>query len=296
MCNITYDCLGARFLSYKMEINETIVSKSYKKIDIVANRERLVLDIVLFLLLVLVIIIGFVYYKRYQDKKWDAMDLDKVNREILGQYQQVKRLNIQNELLLKEIHHRIKNNLQLASSLLNMKIRTSENQEAITALQESASRLQSMLLVHHELYSQDTLGEVDMQNYTKRLLQNLLASYNSLTRQVISEIVIDQIRLKSDAAIPLGLMLTELITNSVKYAKPEKADALKIGIRIDSMEEGEYVLRYSDNGQGLPSAIDLYTANSMGLRLMRNLVKQMNGTLEYAYLQGAVFIINFKST
>jgi len=279
-----------------MEINETIVSKSYKKIDIVANRERLVLDIVLFLLLVLVIIIGFVYYKRYQDKKWDAMDLDKVNREILGQYQQVKRLNIQNELLLKEIHHRIKNNLQLASSLLNMKIRTSENQEAITALQESASRLQSMLLVHHELYSQDTLGEVDMQNYTKRLLQNLLASYNSLTRQVISEIVIDQIRLKSDAAIPLGLMLTELITNSVKYAKPEKADALKIGIRIDSMEEGEYVLRYSDNGQGLPSAIDLYTANSMGLRLMRNLVKQMNGTLEYAYLQGAVFIINFKST
>gem|GEM_PF-4742295 len=288
--------MGARFLSYKMEINETIVSKSYKKIDIVANRERLVLDIVLFLLLVLVIIIGFVYYKRYQDKKWDAMDLDKVNREILGQYQQVKRLNIQNELLLKEIHHRIKNNLQLASSLLNMKIRTSENQEAITALQESASRLQSMLLVHHELYSQDTLGEVDMQNYTKRLLQNLLASYNSLTRQVISEIVIDQIRLKSDAAIPLGLMLTELITNSVKYAKPEKADALKIGIRIDSMEEGEYVLRYSDNGQGLPSAIDLYTANSMGLRLMRNLVKQMNGTLEYAYLQGAVFIINFKST
>lgn len=254
------------------------------------TQQRVVLTTILLLLAAL----GIINYKRYREKRRHAIELANKNKKIDRQYNLLKRTNEQNELLLREIHHRVKNNLQLAASLLNLQLRTTDHEEARAALRESASRLYSMLLVHQELYGRSHLGEINMDSYTHNLTEYLLQSYGSTGYEVIPTIQVENdIRLKTDIAIPLGLMMTELITNSLKYARP--ADHLiYIEINLSQIDNNEYKLAYLDNGHGLPQDLDLKTSKTMGIRLLRDLTRQLKGTIEHTYQQSSFITITFK--
>jgi len=253
------------------------------------TQQRMVLMVALFLLIACFTI----YYKRYRDNQRNSLLLNHKNLEIETQNQELQKTNAQNELLLREIHHRVKNNLQLASSLLNMQLRSTSNKEAVIALGDSVSRLQSMLLVHQELYDRDNLGLVNMRDYTENLTEFLLKGYTKKEYKIQHTIYIDQINLNLSMAIPLGLILTELITNSLKYAQPDDK-LLHIGIELYEKDEEHYGLYYNDNGNGLPPTLDIKNTKSMGMRLIRDLTKQLKGTLNYQYDGTTTFFIYFK--
>src|SRR5690606_36044476 len=147
---------------------EQLLLQKYRQAG-ASPHQQVVVTIILFLFMAL----GFINYMRFRDKKRHAIELANRNKKIDRQYRQLKRINEQNELLLREIHHRVKNNLQLAASLLNLQLRTTNSPEAIKALRESAGRLYSMLLVHQELYKQDQLGTVGINAYVQNLVKYL---------------------------------------------------------------------------------------------------------------------------
>jgi two-component sensor histidine kinase len=241
-----------------------------------------------------IMFIGFILYRRHKNTQKQVLELQKINGALQTQYDLLKEAHDKNELLLNEIHHRVKNNLQFVSSLLNMKIRSSNNVEAKQALHESAVRLQSMLLVHQKLYSENRHGFVDMEQYTHDLVHYLLQSYITNKHPIIPHIVVDPIKLETDTVIPFGLLLTELITNSIKYAKP-KEKKLRLNIELSLLQNGQYCLHYSDNGKGLSSPIDFTNVSTMGLRLLYNLTKQLKGTIHYEFKEASIFKINFRS-
>jgi len=251
-------------------------------------------QVVLIVFLLLLTALGLINYKRYRDKRRHVMELAAKTKKIDKQFNLLKQTNEQNELLLREIHHRVKNNLQLAASLLNMQLRTSDNDEAISALRESAGRLHSMLLVHQELYSHNHFEAINMLVYTRNLTDYLIQSYALDEYQAIPEIAIaDNVKLKTDIAIPLGLIMTELITNSLKYAQPED-QMIYIAINLIKTTDHEYELAYCDNGKGLPETVDIKSSRTMGMRLIRDLTRQLKGTLIYEHQQSSFFRITFK--
>ncbi|MFC6099397.1 sensor histidine kinase [Olivibacter domesticus] len=241
-----------------------------------------------------IMLIGFILYRRNKNTQRQIIELQKINGALQTQYDVLKDTNDKNELLLNEIHHRVKNNLQFVSSLLNMKMRSSDNAEAKQALHESAVRLQSMLLVHQKLYSEDRQGFVDMKQYTHDLVHYLLQSYITNKHPILPHISVGTIKFETDTVIPFGLLLTELITNSIKYAKP-KEQKLHLNIELSPLQHGQYCLHYSDNGKGLSSPIDFTSVNTMGLRLLYNLTKQLKGTIHYEFREISIFKINFRS-
>ncbi|MDX3912673.1 MAG: sensor histidine kinase [Pseudosphingobacterium sp.] len=255
-----------------------------------STQQKVVITIILFLFMAL----GFINYIRFRDKRRHAIELANKNKKIDRQYSQLKRTNEQNELLLREIHHRVKNNLQLAASLLNLQIRTTDSPEAIGALRESASRLYSMLLVHQELYGRDQLGAINVSAYVQNLIQYLEQSYSLTDYSVATKIDIDtEIYLNTDTTVPLGLIITELFTNSLKYARPDEP-IIYIAINLYALTEKEYKLSYTDNGKGFPQDLDITKEKTMGLRLIRDLTRQLKGTIDSPYQNSSFITITFK--
>jgi len=195
------------------------------------------------------------------------------------------------EILLKEIHHRVKNNLNIISSLLRLQARNIMNiRQAKDALKESEKRVFSMALVHKKLYDSDNFSFIEMKSYINSLAKELLFSFNELGKVEYS-IEAENIFLDLNTAIPCGIILNELITNSIKYAFPEINNA-KIIISF-KRNENIYYLVFQDNGVGISSEISLETVNSMGLRLIYLLVKQLNGSVKIEVENGTKFSIEF---
>ncbi|GAA4785461.1 hypothetical protein GCM10023231_11700 [Olivibacter ginsenosidimutans] len=242
---------------------------------------------------VLLAVLGIVNYKRYRDNQRHMLELANKNRKINRQYALLKKNHEQNKLLLREIHHRVKNNLQLAASLLNIQVRTTLNPDAVAALKESSSRLHAMLLVHQELYSQTQLGHVNVLNYTRNLMEYLIQSYLPTTIKVLPNIqIMETVALNTDKLTPLGLIMTELITNSLKYAKPQH-NPLCISLAFSAKEKDVYTLNYDDNGQGWPETLDPTQSKSMGIRLLRDLSKQLNGRITFPQPKSSFITITF---
>lgn len=214
--------------------------------------------------------------------------------ELDERYQALRNKTESHELFINETHHRVKNNLQFASSLLNMHIRTSKHPEVKKALHDSAVRLQSMLLVHQKLYTDNLHDTIDLANYTKDLVHYIVKSYSG-QEQIQKKINICAAKVKTDVIIPYGLLITELITNSIKYAKQED-EHLQVTIQVTPTEAGYYRLYYSDNGPGISSGINWEQTGTMGLRLLTNLTKQLQGTIHYEFNEASIFKINFRST
>lgn len=180
------------------------------------------------------------------------------------------------ELLLKEIYHRVKNNLQVIYSLLNLQSRNLSDSLAHAVIRDSQSRVRAMALVHEKLYQSRDLTRIDLSDYAHSLIRSLQETYCLKNSEVITKIEIDSCWLDIETALPCGLILTELISNSLKYAFPDNRGTIQI---TSSSSPDQVILTIQDDGVGLPPGIDLQTISSLGLSLVRNLAKQIKGNV-----------------
>ncbi len=196
------------------------------------------------------------------------------------------------EVLLREIHHRVKNNLQVISSLFRLQCRYSGDERLDEILQESQSRIEAISLVHEQLYNTKELARIDIEKYLKSLMANLAALHGVTRRQIVTKI--DKgIHMTIDLAIPLGLIALELVTNSLKHSGERKSEAL-VTITF-SAHDGTCELSIADQGQGLPLRLDPENSQTMGLRLVKILADQIQGKVSINNDGGSEFRIEFRS-
>jgi PAS domain S-box-containing protein len=195
------------------------------------------------------------------------------------------------EMLLKEIHHRVKNNLQITSSLLRLQAARIPVTEAQQFLRESQDRIRSMALVHEMLYRSHDLARVDFGEYARSLVQQLLRSYGADARRVKHIIDVEHILLGVDEAVPCGLMINELVANSLKHAFPANR-AGTIWVRMEA-DDRRCRLRVGDDGVGFPEGVDFRQTQTLGLQLVRTLTDQLAGTISSSREGGTEFTISF---
>ena len=196
------------------------------------------------------------------------------------------------EYLLREIHHRVKNNMQIISSLLNLQTKYVNDGEAIDVLQESQNRVKSMAMIHEKIYQSNDLEKINFEDYIQSLVSNLFYTYNIDQNLVKSNFKIENITLNMETAVPCGLIISELISNSLKYAFPNKMHG-EIILSLKSIED-TYELMIKDNGIGLPKELDLNNLESLGLLLVKILTEQIEGKLIINTINGTEFKVIFK--
>jgi PAS domain S-box-containing protein len=214
----------------------------------------------------------------------DIGERKEVMREIVGSLRE-------KETLLQEVHHRVKNNLQIISSLLNLQSMRIKDKQALEVFQESTRSIKSMAIIHEKLYKSFDLSKIDFREYVCSLAEELFNSYNVNTALINISINIDNVFFDISTAIPCGLMINELISNTLKYAFPGGRKG-EIIISL-SEQSGRYVFVFSDNGVGLPGDIMFPNAESLGLQLIGSLASQLDGALEIDRAAGTRFTITF---
>ncbi|HSE83248.1 MAG TPA: histidine kinase dimerization/phosphoacceptor domain -containing protein [Thermodesulfobacteriota bacterium] len=195
------------------------------------------------------------------------------------------------EILLKEIHHRVKNNLQIISSLLNLQSRSITSEEVRQRLKESQNRVKSMALIHEKLYQSENLVGINFKDYIRSLLSYLLSSYGADPNKVKFKIDADNVLLSLDRAIPCGLIVNEIASNSLKYAFPNGREG-EISVALSS-DNGNHILSISNDGIPFPENIDFRNTKSLGLQLVCALTEQIRGTIELNKSSGTEFRIIF---
>jgi PAS domain S-box-containing protein len=195
------------------------------------------------------------------------------------------------EVLLKEVHHRVKNNLQVISSILNLQSAYVKDKKMLELLHESRNRIKSMAFVHESLYQTKDFSNIDFKEYIENISRNLLHSYGSPTSFPELDLDLDQIQLNLDTAVPCGLIVNELLSNSFKYAFKDGREG-KIEVRLRE-RKNQITLKISDNGPGMPENIDYRQTESLGLQLVVTLVEQINGKIKLENKKGAKFTIEF---
>jgi len=196
------------------------------------------------------------------------------------------------DMLLREIHHRVKNNLQIISSLLNLQSRYIEDEDALDVFTESQNRVRSMAMIHEKLYKSESMSKIDFGEYITDLTDSLFYNYRVGPSKIELNKKIDKIFFDVDTAIPCGLIINELITNCLKHAFPGDNNG-SIGIELFKRDDN-YVLNVNDTGVGFPDDIDFKNTESLGLQLVNNLVNQVDGTIELDGNDGTRFNIIFK--
>lgn len=200
---------------------------------------------------------------------------------------------VEKDSLLKEIHHRVKNNLQMVSSLLSLQTKNTRSKAAIEALEEGKSRVKAMALIHQKLYQNDDLSVIEMQGYIESLINSVQSVYKKGGHNISITIDAEGTELDIDRAIPFGLILNELVSNSFKYAFPENDENGKIYIHLRKNGDQGY-FEYTDNGVGLPEDSDERAHSSMGIRLINRLVNQLQSKLNIdRQAEGVRFWFNF---
>jgi two-component sensor histidine kinase len=200
--------------------------------------------------------------------------------------------NQENELLLKEIHHRVKNNLQTISSLLSLQSESISDKNALNAVQESKNRVASMALIHQKLYQGENLAAIEMRDYFETIGKAIKDSFGEKAKNVSLEVDMSEIELDVDTAIPIGLITNELITNSLKHAFQNK-DEGEILITLSQEENGLLNLRIADNGQASENKADVKKESGFGSLLIQLLTTQLGGTLKKSNESGTSTMIQF---
>ncbi|MGE5861322.1 MAG: sensor histidine kinase [Ignavibacteria bacterium] len=193
------------------------------------------------------------------------------------------------EVLLKEVHHRVKNNLQIISSLLNLQSNYIEDKEALEVFKESQNRIKSMALIHEKLYQSGNLSQINIRDYIRDLSAKLFSSYRHDSKNIKLNLNVEEILLEVDKCIAVGLILNELISNSLKHAFANRAGG---ELNIDLFRTGnELIIITTDNGIGFPEDFDFQNTETLGLQLVFSLIDQHNGTIEYDNKNGTKFKI-----
>jgi PAS domain S-box-containing protein len=197
------------------------------------------------------------------------------------------------DVLLKEIHHRVKNNLQVISSLLSLQSRYLRHPEDAVLFHESQRRIRSIALVHERLYQSKNLSRIEFAAYAKRLVENLIASHREGGGPVSLETDLEEVFLDIQTAIPCGLIVNELIMNALKHAFPDgRPGTIRLALRPE--RDGRVELRVGDDGIGLPAGWDIDSAGSMGMQIVAMLTGQIEGRLEIDRSAGTQFLLSFK--
>lgn len=219
-----------------------------------------------------------------------GIDLD-VSERKLAELQLQESLQ-EKEVLLQEIHHRVKNNLQVICSLLDLQSQYIEEPAMKGLFLESYNRVKSMALVHEKLYLHRNFVRINFSEYIESLTNDLFYAYGGKASPITVELDIDKITLNVDTAIPCALIINELVSNALKYAFPDSQEG-KISIALHSDDRRNLTLIVRDSGKGLPKDFDFNTTKSLGLRLVNVLTHQIEGTLEIDCKSGTEFRISF---
>ncbi|MBL8131279.1 MAG: PAS domain S-box protein [Anaerolineae bacterium] len=199
------------------------------------------------------------------------------------------------EVLLREIHHRVKNNMQVISSLLALQAGYTSDDQATQMFRESQNRIRSMALVHELLYQSQDLAQIDFVSYVRELTRHLIHSYLSDASRVELQIIAATLLLDIDMAVPCGLIVNELVSNSLKHAFPHNRRG-KIQIYLDRDEDGLYTVIVRDDGVGLPDGLNVHRTETLGLQLVTSLASQINATIGLQRHYGTTFEIRFAIT
>jgi len=238
------------------------------------TRTILLLSVSLFLVVVTLFLIIF-YRKLNQTRKQKAI---------------IEKVNTENKILLGEIHHRVKNNLQVISSLLSLQEKNISDVTAKTAISEGKERVKSMGLIHKMLYQNDNFSGIVMSEYIEKLLDGLMESFGINESLIETEKKLDELKLDVETAIPIGLIINELIINVFKYAL-ENIESPKLLIKFEKQTQGLF-LQVKDNGNGNPEEVE--KSNSFGIKLVKSLIRQINGELTIDYEDGLNYSILIK--
>ncbi|RYG03009.1 MAG: sensor histidine kinase, partial [Chitinophagaceae bacterium] len=203
----------------------------------------------------------------------------KANILITQRNEQLGQLVKEKEWLVKEVHHRVKNNLQMVISLLNSQSAYLDDDAAVLAITDSQRRMHAMSLIHHRLYQSENVSVIDMRAYIDELINYLKDIYDT-GAGIRFELGIQQVNLDVSQAVPVGLILNEVITNSIKYAFVNKSNGL-IRVSLQAPDSHHLNLTVSDNGMGLPKSFDVFASKSLGMSLITGLVSQLEGTVEF---------------
>jgi two-component sensor histidine kinase len=195
------------------------------------------------------------------------------------------------ELLLNEVHHRVKNNLQVISSLLSLQAQEIRDPKMVRLFQESQARVRSMALIHEQLYRSDDLAHINFAAYVEELVDNLKQGFGSAAAHVTFRLDIQPAPLLLDLAIPCGMIINELVANALEHAFPEdRSGEIRIAFGRD---DGVYCITVADNGVGMREGLAVGGATSIGLKVVQALTRQIHGRLDHANREGTIFTIHF---
>jgi two-component sensor histidine kinase len=242
---------------------------------------------------VLLGLLSLLYFNRFRLKKKSEQELRIKNEEIAEQSEVIQTSLTEKETLLREIHHRVKNNLQIISSLLNIQSENIEDPNVLSSIKEGQSRVQAMSLIHSNLYQSEHINNVNIENYLKELVVYLSQMFAGQSKDIKIEVDANKIEFDIDTAIPLGLIVNELVSNAYKYAFDNQQQG-KIQVKVKALNETDYELNVKDNGKGLPDDFDPAKSKSLGLKLVKILSKQLRGKFRSSSSNGAVFVVTFK--
>jgi two-component sensor histidine kinase len=283
-------------VKYKTEKKELAIKSlnQEKALQLIENKQqKTLLYAVGGILSVVLLLLGLLYWFFAQKRRANE-ELTSKNDLITQQKKLVDQQNEEKELLLKEIHHRVKNNLQIISSLLDLQSSKIDDDAARSAIADGQSRVKSMALIHHKLYQHENIATINIKEYIGQLFDQIMATLTATPPNLVLEID-EEVSFDIDTAIPLGLILNELLTNACKYAFEEGKEG-ELSICLEQKTAGDYSLKVKDNGNGMPADFNLAKARSLGLRLVRRLSKQLLGKATYKNDNGACFCIEFKNT
>ena len=224
-----------------------------------------------------------------------AQSNHKLQQEIIERKQaeaQLKNSLTEKEVLLKEIYHRVKNNLLVVSSLLEIQSSSIEDPEIIKILKNSQDRIHSMALVHEQLYRSENLKEIDLGLYIKALLEKISAAHANLEQGINLIVDTQEIHLNIETANSCGLIINELVTNALEHAFIDRQQG-NIWLSLKRQDQGDIILTIKDDGIGVPPDFDFYETESLGLRLVRILTRQLEGEIELDLEEGTCFKITF---
>jgi len=223
----------------------------------------------------------------------NAVDRLDLQRQLARQRVELEHSLAMQTTLLKEVHHRVKNNLQIISSLLRMQADLLNEPKAAAALRDSQNRISSMALVHEQLYADQETGQVDFGHFCYTLVNSLLHSFNATSRDITARFQVSPVLLDADQAIPCGLILNELVTNAIKYAFKGGLPG-EIVCTVEETRSGSVRLAVSDNGVGLEEGLDFANPTSLGLTLVNSLTEQLDGQVTVESIGGCMFSIVFQ--
>jgi len=225
-------------------------------------------------------------------EEWLKKFSEELEAKVAERTEAVNKSLHEKDILFKEVHHRVKNNMQIIISLLNLQARTIDDPGVVKMIKESQSRIKAMALVHERLYRSGDISSIDLKDYIQFLARELFSFYGVKSQFIHLTINAPVINMNIDTAIPLGLMVNELISNAIKYAFPEdRRGEIVIDITKD---KNNISLVVRDNGVGIPQDFDWRNAKSLGLRLVISLVEQLQGTIELDQMAGTAFTIVVK--